>query len=161
MVPPTCPSKQISGGQCEDGHRVIQHVHAIIQVRQIQCRKNQIQVSNVGKNMVEHRNSPAWSCFTFNQTSLYVLTFTPHCTMSPASWCSISSLSWSPEVVVLATRNTTFIPRLCCTSPILRLQPSRSSRFFGPLETMTSIQSLASQGAGDWRKLTFLCIVYW
>ena len=36
------------------------------------------------------------------------LTSTPHCTMSSASSCSPSSLAWSSEVLVLATRKTTF-----------------------------------------------------
>ena len=66
MVPSTCPAKQISGGQQEEGHGVVHHVqgehhqsywlhqyqNASIQDRQIQCRKDQMEVSNVDKDMV-------------------------------------------------------------------------------------------------------------
>ena len=56
MVPSTCPAKQISGGQREEGHGVVHHVqgehhqtylldhyqNASIQGRQIQCRMDQL-----------------------------------------------------------------------------------------------------------------------
>ena len=59
MVPSTCPAKQISGGQQEEGFGVVHQVqeehhqtyllhhyqNATIQDRQIQCRKDQTQVS--------------------------------------------------------------------------------------------------------------------
>ena len=54
MVPSTCPAKQISGGQREEGHGVVHHVqgehhqtyllhhyqNASIQGRQIQCMQD-------------------------------------------------------------------------------------------------------------------------
>ena len=71
MVPSTCPAKQISGGQREEGHGVVHHVqgehhqtyllhhyqNASIQGRQIQCRKDQMQVSHVDKDMVEQSST--------------------------------------------------------------------------------------------------------
>ena len=72
MVPSTCPAKQISGGQREEGHGVVHHVQgeqlqtylsplsnggASIQCRQIQCRKDQMQVSHVDKIMVEQSST--------------------------------------------------------------------------------------------------------
>ena len=66
-------------------------------------------------------------------------------------------------------RNTSV--HVCCDSKLLlqyhhnwvetsslltRNTPCLSSLFLGPLETMTSIQSLSSHGPGDRRKLTFL-----
>ena len=60
-------TKQISGGQREEGHGVVYHVqgehhqtyllhhyqNARLQYRQIKCRVDQMQVSHVEKNMVE------------------------------------------------------------------------------------------------------------
>ena len=71
MVAPNCPVKQISGGQLEEGHGVVHHVqqehhqsyllhyyqNVSINVRQIQCRKDQMQVSHVDKNMVEQSST--------------------------------------------------------------------------------------------------------
>ena len=71
MVPFTCQANKISGGQGEEGHAVVHHVqqehhqtylfhhyqNASIQGRHIQCRKDQMHVSYVGKNMVEHSTS--------------------------------------------------------------------------------------------------------
>ena len=59
MVLPTCPSKKKLGGQREEGHGVVHHVHqnASIHGRQIQCRKDQMQVSHVDKNMVEQSST--------------------------------------------------------------------------------------------------------
>ena len=66
MVPSTCQKNEITGAQQEEGHGVVHHVqwehhqsyllhhyqNASIQDRQIQCRKDQIQVSDVDKDMV-------------------------------------------------------------------------------------------------------------
>ena len=71
MVPPTFPAINNSGGQQEEGHGVVHHVqwdhhqsyllhhyqNASIQGRQIQCRKDQMQVSHVEKNMVEQSST--------------------------------------------------------------------------------------------------------
>ena len=67
MVPPTCPPKKISGGQQEEEHvNHVQHYQSYllhhyqntsIQGRQIQRRKDQMQVSHVEKNMVEVEQS--------------------------------------------------------------------------------------------------------
>ena len=71
MVPPYLSSKKNSGGQREEGHGVVHHVqwehyqsyllhhdqNANIQGRQIQWRKDQVQVSHVEKNMVEVEQS--------------------------------------------------------------------------------------------------------
>ena len=71
MVPSTCPAKQISGGQQEEGLGVVHQVqeehhqtyllhhyqNATIQDRQIQCRKDQTQVSHVEKDMVEQSHT--------------------------------------------------------------------------------------------------------
>ena len=70
MVPPTCPLKN-PGGQREEGHGLVNHVqrehnhfyllrhyqNASIQVRQIQCRKDYMQVSHLDKNMVEQSST--------------------------------------------------------------------------------------------------------
>ena len=69
--PPTCPAIKNSGGQREEGHGIVHHVqcehhqsyllhhyrNASIQGRQIQCRKDQMQVSHVEKNMVEQSST--------------------------------------------------------------------------------------------------------
>ena len=66
MFPPTCPARKISGGQQEEGHGVAHHVqwehhqsyflhhsqNASIMGRQIQCSKDQMQVSYVEMNNV-------------------------------------------------------------------------------------------------------------
>ena len=66
MVPSTCQTNEITGGQQEEGHGVVHHVqwehhqsyllhhyqNASIQDRQIQCRKDQMEVSNVEKDML-------------------------------------------------------------------------------------------------------------
>ena len=71
MVPSTCLAKRISGGQREEGHRVVHHVeeghhqiyllchyqNAIIQGRQIEYRKDQMQVFHVDKDMVKQSNT--------------------------------------------------------------------------------------------------------
>ena len=69
--PPTHSSKKISGGQPEEGHGVVHHVqwehhqsyflyhyqNASIQGRQIQCRKDQMQISHVEKYNVEQSST--------------------------------------------------------------------------------------------------------
>ena len=69
--PPYLYSKKISGGQLEEGQGVVHHVqwehhqsyllhhyqNESIQGRQIQCRKDQLQVSHVEKNMVEQSST--------------------------------------------------------------------------------------------------------
>ena len=75
MVPSTCPAKQISGGQREEGHGVVHHVQgeqlqtyllhiaplsnggASIQCRQIQCRMYQLYVSHVDKDTVKQSHT--------------------------------------------------------------------------------------------------------
>ena len=71
MVPSTCPAKQISGGQQEEGHGVVHHVqgehhqtcllhyyqNASIQGRQIQCRMDQLKVFHVDEGMVEQSHT--------------------------------------------------------------------------------------------------------
>ena len=70
MVRPTCHAKNI-GVQQEEGHGVDHHVqwehdqsymlhhyqNASIQGRQIQCRKDEMQVSHVEKNIVEQSST--------------------------------------------------------------------------------------------------------
>ena len=71
MVPSTCPAKQISGGQREEGHGVVHHVqgehhqtyllhhykNASIQDIQIPFMKDQIHFSHVDQDMVEQSNT--------------------------------------------------------------------------------------------------------
>ena len=83
MAPFTCPTKWISDGQWEEGHGVVHHVqwkhhqsyllhhyqNASIQVRQILCRKDQMLVSYVDKDMVEQSNNQsqfAWEKAIFS-----------------------------------------------------------------------------------------------
>ena len=68
---PSCPAKQISGGQQEEGRGVVHQVQEehhqtyllqyfqndTIQNRQIQCRKDQMQVSHVENDMVEQSHT--------------------------------------------------------------------------------------------------------
>ena len=70
MAPPTCPAKIFSGGQQEEGYGVVHHVqwehyqsyflhhyqNASVQGRQIQRRKDQMQVNKMQK-MVEVEQS--------------------------------------------------------------------------------------------------------
>ena len=71
MLPSTCPAKQISGGQQEEGHREVHHVqgeyhqtfflhhyqNASIQGIKIQCRMDQLYVSHVDKDTVEQSHT--------------------------------------------------------------------------------------------------------
>ena len=119
-IPTYLSSKKISGGQQEEGHGVAHHVqwedhqsyllhhyqNAGIQGRQIQFRKDQMQVTHVNKNMVEQSAlvlvyffNSYWSRFSWLSLLFIVIfsilmwvgRFLLDCQMSAAGWAHLDS----------------------------------------------------------------------
>ena len=79
MVPPTCPSKKNHHVQWEYHQSyLLRHYRndSIQQGRQIQCRKVQMQVSNVNKNMVEQSSTVPTLGLTLSTAGLVLFIFT-------------------------------------------------------------------------------------